>query len=583
MASSTPAPAQALMVGSKNVAIADPVVPRPPTTPCTVTLFANQQFTDYSAKPFSYAPPSNCAGPWQKVVLSIDFNLSGTRQFDRSAQMWLGGAIVYFGTTQEPLVAPPDSTKWHVERDLTDYSALFTANQVGHTDLGNFVGTSGGVTYNGIITGTATLSFYPVVGGVRQGALQPRPDAVLSLNASATNGLSYLHKPGDQFIAKFSALPTNIERAFLDVYAQGQSDDEFWYFNLPNDIAGVFGDNTGTALRETLVLIDGQPAGIAPIFPWVFTGGADPILWRPTPGVQTLAFEAFRVDLTPFAGVLSDGKPHALALSVYNSTNYFAVGGNLLMYLDHGGNKVTGSVTSNTLAAQPTVNVNENVTVSPDGSTASGTVAVTSNRSYAISGTVNTSHGTVTTQVAANIAFSSNQNLQQTSTTYVQDAVQNTQIDLMTTRNAGGNTTVVHEQRAYPFTFKYEQVPTAAGDGSYTLYTYVDQEFAQQVAAPANGYAVAVASRDNHVISTVTRNYNAAGSLVSAPAASVQLYTYFAPFGACYSRQIASQNRVLSSWQDGGACLPGVNTLSWRDQYSQAASSAVGSTVQLLP
>ena len=585
LAAGTPAHAQTLTVGSKNVAVADPLVPRPPTKPCTVTLFSNQQFTDYNAKPFNYAPPSGCAGPWEKVVLSIDFGIVGTRQYDRTADIWLGGAIIYFGTTQEPSIAPPDATTWHIERDLTDYSALLATNQVGHADLGNFVGTYNGVVYDGVITGTATLNFYPAVGGVRQGPsrLQPRPDAVLSLNADPTKGTGTLNKPGDQYAANFSTLPTNIERAFLDVYAQGQSSDEFWYFNLPDDIAAVFGDNTGTSLRETLVMIDGQPAGIAPIFPWVFTGGADPRLWRPTPGVQTLAFEAYRVDLTPFAAVLSDGKAHTLALSVYNSTSYFSVAGNLLLYLDHGSTHVTGSVTANNLVAQPTVNVTEKVDVSADGSSGSGTVLVTSNRSYTIAGTANTSHGPVTTQVAANIAFSSNQSLLQTSTTYKQDAVQETKIDLTTTRNDGNGTLVVHELRDYPFTFKYEQVPTSAGDGSFTLFTYVDQEFAQQVDAPGRGPNSLTAMRDNHVLSTVTRNYDAKGSLTSGPSASTQLYTYWDPFGTCYSRQVFSQDRVLVGWQDGADCTTGVDILSWRDRYSQEASATFGSTVQLLP
>src|SRR5579883_303638 len=237
LAADMPAHAQALTVGSKNVAIADPLVPRPPTKPCTVTLFSNQQFTDYNAKPFNYTPPPGCAGPWEKVVLSIDYGIVGTRQYDRTAEIWLGGAIIYFGTTQEPSIAPPDATSWHIERDLTDYSALFTASQVGHADLGNFVGTYNGVVYDGVITGTATLNFYPAVGGVRQGQnhLQPRPDAVLSLNADPTGGTGTLNKPGDQYVATFSTLPTNIERAFLDVYAQGQSGDEFWFFNLPDD------------------------------------------------------------------------------------------------------------------------------------------------------------------------------------------------------------------------------------------------------------------------------------------------------------------------------------------------------------
>ncbi len=108
LAVSAPAPAQSLTIGSPNVAVADPLVPRPPGTPCVVNLFTNQQFADFNSKPFSYTPPANCPGPWQKVVLAADYNVTAGRQFDRTAEIWLGGAVIYFGTTQEPAatVAP---------------------------------------------------------------------------------------------------------------------------------------------------------------------------------------------------------------------------------------------------------------------------------------------------------------------------------------------------------------------------------------------------------------------------------------------------------------------------------------------
>jgi len=90
------------------------------------------------------------------------------------------------------------------------------------------------------------------------------------------------------------------------------------------------------------VTIDGQPAGVAPVYPWVYTGGVDPFLWEPIPGVQTLNFVAYRVDLTPFAGVLSNGQPHTVALSVHNVDSYFSATATLLLYLDHGSEAITG-------------------------------------------------------------------------------------------------------------------------------------------------------------------------------------------------------------------------------------------------
>jgi hypothetical protein len=138
-------------IGSPNTATADPAVPRPSTTPCTVQLFSDLTFADFSPKPFTYTPPAACPGPWSKVVLEADFSVTAGRQFDRTAQIALGHANIYYGTTAEPSAAVGPS--WHVERDLTDYSPLFKTAQSGDVNLGNLVNS----TYTGIIHGSALV------------------------------------------------------------------------------------------------------------------------------------------------------------------------------------------------------------------------------------------------------------------------------------------------------------------------------------------------------------------------------------------------------------------------------------------
>ena len=81
------------------------------------------------------------------------------------------------------------------------------------------------------------------------------------------------------------------------------------------------------------------------MFPWIFTGGIDPFLWFPIPGVQTLNFTPYRVNLTPFAGLLSDGKQHTVSVGVTNADSYFSATASLLLYLDSGSTQVTGAVT----------------------------------------------------------------------------------------------------------------------------------------------------------------------------------------------------------------------------------------------
>ncbi|HEY0229743.1 MAG TPA: peptide-N4-asparagine amidase [Dokdonella sp.] len=573
--------AQLPSIGSPNVAVADPVVPAPLATPCSVALFENQQFADFDAKPFAYAPPADCPGPWQKVVLSLDYSVTMGRQFDRTSTLWLGGAIIYFGTTQEPSATV--SPSWHIERDLTDYGALFADAQNGRAILGNFVGTSDGVDYTGIIFGTAQLTFYPLAPTVYDHP--PRPDVLLPLSGSADGSTADLS--GTNVLAvTFSDLPTNIERAFLDVYAQSQGGDEFWYFNLPDDIAPAFGDGGGTAFRETEISIDDQPAGVAPVYPWIYTGGVDPLLWRPIVGVQTLAFEPYRVDLTPFAGVLDDGQPHTVSLGVFNAQDHFSTAANLLLYLDHGATQVSGTVTTNTLTAAPVPEVVDDVVT--DGVQTSGTVTVTSNRDFTIAGSVSTSHGVVTTEIHQSIAFSSAQDLATNNDfyPYKQNTVQSTTIDSTTSRTSGAATSVVHETRSYPLTFNFQDAPDA--DGNEVLASSVDQALQQQVDIGYVGYTARTAARDNHVVSSATRLFDADGNNTDLQADATQTYTYSDPFGACYSRTISASRRGLSlpgavtAASDGDGCAAG-NTLSWFDAWYNYGSSVTDATIQVLP
>ncbi len=143
-------------IGSQNTVTADRLVPRPSTTPCVVQLFANVAFDDFNPRTFTYTPPANCPGPWEKVVFEGDFSVSAGIQYDRTANIWLGATNIYFGTTAEP--SPNFGPSWHVETDLTDYSSIFGTAQSGQADIGNLVNS----TYTGIIYGTATLEFYPL-------------------------------------------------------------------------------------------------------------------------------------------------------------------------------------------------------------------------------------------------------------------------------------------------------------------------------------------------------------------------------------------------------------------------------------
>ncbi|HUH63134.1 MAG TPA: peptide-N4-asparagine amidase [Terracidiphilus sp.] len=546
------APAQVVTVpstpqiGSSNPITAEPPVPRPHTKPCVVQLFQNQAFADFTPKSFSYTPPASCHGPWAKVVFTADFTVQSGRQFDRTAAFYLGHASIYYGTTAEPRAAL--SPSWHIERDVTDLSAILQSPQTGEANLGNFVGVSGGVTYNSIIFANAALEFYPA------SFLSPAPrtpDIVVPVNGSGGDA-GTLNTGADQ-VTQTLNLPTNTERVYLDVIAQSQSNDEFWYLCVPNDQTANLESCGNTAFREAEISIDGTPAGVAPVSPWIFTGGIDPYLWEPIPGVQTLDFKPYRVDLTPFAGLLADGKTHTVAISVFNANSYFLATANLLVFTDHASKKVTGGVLRNDLAAAPTPVVTESIDTTSSGST--GTVTVGSKRNFTLSGYVNTSHGRVETTIQENVNFVSKQsfNVAADGSADIQDAVQTSSVDSLTTTRDGWFDTTLQQHISYPLAVDYSFVVN--GDGSLQQVVTIDQHFLNSDDTRLNGFPVDHHNTSNEVNATDTLSVNAAG-VFSGPTNSKTTQTFFEDggFGGCYSRTLTAVEQVLTSVVDGQGC-----------------------------
>ncbi|HKF48630.1 MAG TPA: peptide-N4-asparagine amidase [Terracidiphilus sp.] len=535
-------------IGSSDPITAEPPVSRPHTTPCVVQLFSNLAFADFNPKSFSYAPPSGCPGPWSKVVFTADITVTAGRQFDRTAAFYLGHANIYYGTTAEPRKTL--SPSWHVERDVTDLSAIFTSPQTGEANIQNFVGTSGGVVYNGIIYANAALEFYPAD---HHDHAPVTPDIVVPVNGGGGDA-GTLFTTTDQ-ITQTLNLPTNVERVYLDVIAQSQSNDEFWYFCVPNDQTANLESCGNTAFRETEIWIDGQPAGVAPVYPWIYTGGIDPYLWEPIPGVQTLDFVPYRVDLTPFAGVLSDGGTHTVAVSVYNANSYFLATANLLVYQDHGAAKVTGGVLRNTLSMAPTPVVDEDITTGA-GPTYTGTVTVSSNRSFEISGFVNTSHGRVETTVNQTVDFINRQQFDVNANTDIQNAQQLTTLDSQTFIRGGAGSGVVQQHFSYPLNIDFAFIVNA--DGSFMQTTTSDQKDLVREVNNAGWGPAHVSNLDNEVHATDTLKWDTSGNFLGPMGSmTTQTYRLQTSGGNCWDRTITAAAQVLTSVTDGPGCSNG--------------------------
>jgi peptide N-acetyl-beta-D-glucosaminyl asparaginase amidase A len=525
-----------------NTTTADPTVPRPNETPCTVTLFSNYQFTNFTYPTFSYTPPAACPGPWAKVVFEGDFSVNAGRQFDRTGSIWIAGTNVYFGTTAEPSANRGPS--WHVERDVTGLSAILRAPSTGEVVLGNVVDS----TYTGVITASGKLQFYPANAANPAAAVA---DDVYPLSGGPLGDNQYISSQDQPLTGTFT-LPRNVEAAFLDVYLQSQIGDEFWYTCFPNDLASTIPNCGNTAFREGDVAVDGKPAGVAPVYPWIYTGGIDPYLWRPIPGVETLEFKPYRVNLTPFAALLSDGNPHTITVNVFNNGNYFAANGTLLVYLDHGSSQVTGALVSDATSLYPSPNVNESVSPNAKG-VYTGTVAVTSSHPVSIDGYVNTSQGRIETKVQQRIAFSNRQVIKATTdeSIFDQKINQSTTVDSVTTTSGGSAPAIVSEHKSWPLALTYDFVVNA--DGSATQFATVSQGKREKSRTVFGRGMTASSYLNDSVNSTDTLNFPASGGYFPSNGSSTQTYSAGDSGGYCYSKTVASKNYVVTV-NSGGVC-----------------------------
>ncbi|KUH36593.1 MULTISPECIES: peptide-N4-asparagine amidase [Streptomyces] len=310
---------------------AAPPVHRPRGVPsCEVTV-ARAQFRDFTPYRGAYTPPEGCGDRWSAVVLRLDGRVRG-RQYDRLGHLAVGGVEVLRTSTPQP---SPDGIAWSVEKDVTRYSDTLSRPQPVEMLIGNVVDD----THTGVIDVTVTLTFYAAPGGTATpgGRTVPDPAATPELVLPLGDGGSV-------------TTPRNTERILAEVYATGSGGgcEEYWYLTVPTGAPyGCTAD--GGPHREVRVSVDGRLAGIAAPFPTVWTGGwSNPFLWYVVPGPRAFDVQPVVLDLTPFAGLLNDGRPHRVEVTVAGvpaGRPGWSTPTNLLLWRDEGRAVVTGALT----------------------------------------------------------------------------------------------------------------------------------------------------------------------------------------------------------------------------------------------
>lgn len=376
-----PASADTVVTDYQDPLTALPPVSRPPTEHCTVTAMQHV-FANSYGQPFvgTLTPPPACAGPWSKVVLNWTAKSQG-RQYDRLAGLWIGGAEVLRTSTPEP---DPSGITWSFDRDITEFAPLLHQAQPFVVDLGNVVND----TYTGSYDVTVTVTYY------RADRAHPAPkqaDTVLPLAADGAKPGWQDLSDGQNYTAQVT-VPPNTAKLTAEIYARGGGCEEFWWSNVPTELAqanpsaGLCG---GGAYREVEVTVDGKPAGVVSPYSVIYTGGVAPMLWRPITAIDSIVTLPYTIDLSPFIGQLTDGKPHTVQLIPPKGiVDLWTLGGNLFATTDPHVQRVTGSLLRDDV---PAADVHTTTT----GSGLDDKIVTHVNRSWRTAGVLHTSAGIV--------------------------------------------------------------------------------------------------------------------------------------------------------------------------------------------
>lgn len=516
-----------------NPVTADRPVPVPDTAHCSVTVmqhtFAASYYQPYVG---TWSPPAGCPGPWSKVVLTLSGSVAG-RQYDRISGIWIGGAEVMRTSTPEP---DPAGISWQVQKDVTEYSPLFTANQSVQVQLDNIYDS----TYTGAFDETLTLTFYEASQAAPAGA---HPDQVIGVTnpvGTNTGEWSYLNSAGDAISSQVT-FPPNLTRLDAEVYTSGHGCEEFWYGNQPDSYATPNGLCGGGPYREVDVYLDGTLAGEAMPFPTVFTGGWNPILWRPIPGVRAFDLTPYELDLTPFAGTLTDGRPHTVSVRVGNQEGYWLTDADLLAYTDPNSTQTTGAVTSYSAPA-----LSEQDSYQANGTNA-GVFTTTASHTLTVSGYVKSSAGQVTSTVAEKLG---DQNVQQVNLNNFLENIQASATDdaATTTVAPDGTTSVTSLQQTFPFTGQSAYITHKSGpnSGQFNLPAHLDFSDVDSWSTTVNGTLQSWTKLDNEVIAAAKLEEGGTAG-TSAVGSTSQDYDFSDSTGVCYNHYLSADQGYVTT------------------------------------
>ncbi|XP_031251402.1 peptide-N4-(N-acetyl-beta-glucosaminyl)asparagine amidase A-like [Pistacia vera] len=519
-------------------------IKHPNTEPCSHQILRHDFGYTYGKPPVTanYTPPTHCSSQkFSTIVLEWNATCKG-RQFDRIFGVWLGGVELLRSCTAEPRAT---GIVWSVEKDITRYYSLLLKNetQTFAVYMGNLVDK----TYTGVYHVDITMYFYPAEEGFDRNehvlkhnlksGYSPEADLILpiSRNSPGNDGLWFeIENSTDAQVKEFK-IPQNVYRAVLEVYVSFHENDESWYGNLPNDyiaennLTGYAGNGP---FREVVVSLDSEVVGAVWPFTVVYTGGINPLLWRPITGIGSFNLPTYDIEITPFLGNILEGKTHRIGFSVTNALNVWYIDANLHLWLDSEYTKTEGK-----LLKHETTPLHVNYVSNYTG--LNGTFFTDVNRSISSTGWVKSSRGMITTNFIQDFSFSNsmvmgnNADLQ----------IVNQTIHFNDSVSANMTSSKVHSAKSFKmFSFYMYSDSLDQGNGSYLAVANVSLGFNVKKSKKA-GFGF--------LSSTLNNLQNGQGVMVvkdnlvrSGIGSTQQLYNYRGR-ELCYFRNVSSSNYTI--------------------------------------
>uniref|UniRef100_A0ACD5VQ91 Uncharacterized protein n=1 Tax=Avena sativa TaxID=4498 RepID=A0ACD5VQ91_AVESA len=511
--------------------------------PCSTLLLSHSFGATYGRPPVAaaYAPPECLAaarargGSLALAVLEWSADCRG-RQFDRIFGVWLSGAELLRSCTAEPRAT---GIVWSVSRDVTRNAALLAEPGEIAVYLGNIVDQ----TYTGVyhVNLTLHLYFHPSPPPLTQQADQIVP---ISRSLPLNNGLWFAIQNATDVQSKSLAIPPNAYRAVLEVFVSFHGSDEFWYTNPPNqyikanNISNLPGNGS---FREVIVTVDRQVVGAVWPFTVIYTGGINPLLWRPITGIGSFNLPTYDIDITPFLGKLLDGKEHNFGFSVTNALDVWYIDANLHLWLDHKSKKTVGSLVS--YDAPPLV-----LGVKSGFSGLDGKFVTNASRHVSATGWVKSSLGEVTTTFYQRFSYA-NSNVFTTNGTV---QVVNQTIDAKSgifVKDASAVLLSEEVHKVFPL-YIYTGTSDQVGD-EYSLVSLVKLGINDKMVSGGKlGFSYRSLRNAQSARGTMRVKKNL---VVGGLGNTHQVYKYMGTDG-CYFRDVSSRNYTIISDKSDGSC-----------------------------